>query len=1478
MKKSRKILFTTALATLMIAGTAASAVGIYYAINKSKTNKTKELHEALTSTSVVITPLAANNFLPSEYNIPQQDTYSPVFFKTLGINVPALQNEMMTDEITSVSLVNVNDEKGTADLRVTYRSKYKDTYLPLTGFLKKSDTIEGLEFTLNNDFQRAVPSYYADEINLQKLLKNVQVPENFARSQIKLSIPYMNDNASIFVLKVEYQNKVKSFTLRTDYNTEKLLKAIVANPIYSQARENLSVTEFMKEHNSLETLFEPIDTKTGKELLYNQDLIKINNFYSNDEALLVYKVGYNEKSIQHSVKNLYTDSQLMQSRLFDKISYTTPRAVKFHSASIESLNNSQNMSNEQKRVWLQKNGFYNIDDRLDLSKVLITSTTEGNVQLEYVPTLGKAEVRSRGSVLNSVQKTKQFSVKRFDASNPNGSLDDTLLQTLEDYRNEKPFIEAAPVADDDLVIKEEDSAQQVETKITQAFNKYYLSNMDKTIATLFNNIEASFLDAFIDYNLAKHASSTMSSEELFGKLLNAVDLRYEYSVENNHVSYILEITLINEEALGLDKVYFTSFDHEQRKITGSLSPGENVTFRYVSDDLFNKSITNDQPKNAPQARDASDLEEELELNIIPHRGQDGNLRPVFSDTKVMFITNSNSKHAHVLNGNNSRATTQLNGLVIVPEDIIDPNKEPQFVIDHYDQLHKIESVLQALGWSILADAVSTVIMGVVSGILALGASGSFLVGFSTAFLPAFITGAGLGGSALVLSIFSEVMFAVGILTILVAIGLTLALLIMKVPPIVLKYEHALDVSYNIPDVKWDTYVNGSSHIIQTANFKESISQSFKKQLNEQYAASVGSRSMVMSLVENIINEQNPELRTVQNTFATNLKTNPNVTENVKNLSGMVGMLSYGILSDSDLNKHLGWDKEEDKEKLEKSLRVLQAITTYDPVNISAALISGGIQQYKPKIMEKLYGLKDAISSSMLGASCEQLDELVMNKDNYTNGKIKTAIADLDSYINSTAFSDAYRLKANKFANLSEDDIDKNIKKAREAWNGGAPKDGIKYYYEQIADSLITWNDTDNIPTQDQLNKYAFDIDKKIIDAFMPAYLENKKVDNNPDKPAKPDEEKPNARAEETKPDEDDNRFTVQDHFENILFNSSLKKDAVMPLLAIIHKSDDINPDNKDLLTSFMRFAQYKNFKFEYLAKSEQEIKGLVKSGQIENNETIVPYHIGHAFEHDFCYQNLETEQFRSLLKFFYNGYELTDSNGTREYRLSELLTKVKLEPVSVPIFTVASDDTVTIQMNEDVAGNKDQPVHLRYDFKTDLTGNDNVVKKTNIHDIAEFINYDDINRKRKAPVIGVRDFMNPKSGAHTPTASVKATSKTLTTHSQTSVFFPHFAVNGRMIAKYDEEIGNYVLEPFTPPNALTEGRINFGVPYIHFNQTSIFDHNILSDSITYGASEFTGGIKGRLVPSNMYLLNEYKHMFDAFANPFYNVLAQPSKK
>ncbi len=1065
-------------------------------------------------------------------------------------------------------------------------------------------------------------------------------------------------------------------------------------------------------------------------------------------------------------------------------------------------------------------------------------------------------------------------------------------------------MEVAPVANNDLTISENDSAQQVETKITKAFNKYFLSDMDKTITTLFNNIEATFLDSFIDYNLAQNLSTDISSEELFGKLLNAVDLRYEYSVENNHVSYVLEITIVNEKALGLEKVFFMSKDHEGRKVKGSLDPGQNITFRYVSDDLYNKSVANSKPKTGTQARNSLNADEELSLNIVPDRGRDGNLRPAFNDTKIMFVVNNGTKYAHVLNGENAtHNSAQLHnasrGLVLVPENIIDPSNEPQFVIDHVETLQHYESILQNLGWTILADTVATttvsaltmgtlVTLGVVtlSGVTA-GTAAAFGAGAVAAILPTAIGGMSLGALAgtlgTVLAVVGFASFAIGIALVLAAIALLLTILILNVPPIILKYEQALDVSYNIPDVKWETYVNGSNPIINNANFKESISESFKKQLNEKYNNSIGSRTMVMRLVENIINQENPELRTIKNTFNTDIRTNSKVTENVRNLSALVSILSYGILADGDLNKHLGWDSDENKEKLEKSLKVLQVVSTHDPVNVSAGLIVSSLQQYKPKIMDKLFTIDDAIGSAMLGMYCSELDDLIMNQKNYDNGKIVSAIRQLDEYINSPRFTDDYTLKANSFAKLTTQQIEANVQAVRDAWNGNpvGSKDSIKYCYDQIAGSLITWNDKDNIPTQDQLNKYAYKIDKEIIDGFMPKYLENAKVANEHDKPT---EEKPSTRAAENSGGnsggndaENDKQFTVQQHFENILSNSSLKKDAVMPLLAIIHQGDNINPDNQDLLTSFMRFAQYKDFKFEYLTKSEKDIKGLVKSGQIHNNETIVPYHIGRAFEHDFCYQNLEIDQFRSILKFFYTGYELTDKSGTHQYSLSELLQNMKLDPIAVPIFNVATDDTVTVEMKQDVAGNKDEPVNLRYDFDTDLTGNNNVVRKTNISDIAYIMNYDDIHKDRKEPVIGVRDFMNPNSGAHTPTADVKSPSKVLTTHS-TSVFFPHFSVDGKMIAKYDNEIGNYVLEQYTPENGIPEGQINLGVPYIHFNQTSIFDHNVLSDSIAYGASRFKLDIKGRLVPSTVYLLREYKYMFDAFASPFYNVLSVPEKK
>lgn len=353
MKKSSKIIFSSALAALMIAGTTASAVAIYYAISKSKTNKTTKLNQALTDTSTITKPLAASNFLPSEYIIPQLNSYNPTFFKAMGINAYGFQQESLTKNITSVSLVNCDDENGTADLRVTYRGKFQDTYIPLVGFLKKADALTDLEMTINQDFKRAIPSYfYSSPEILNQLKDSIQcIDQPLNHGELKLSIPYANDDNSVFVLRVEYRGKVKAFTLKTDYNTETMLNAIVAKTKYDMnSRATLSASEFINKYNTIDELFNPIDDKTQKPLLYNADLLRLNHYYSDDEALLVYKVAYNDKSVQHSISNLYTDEQKQGIQFFQKIDYTTPANVKFNNASIDELNNSQLMTSDQKRA------------------------------------------------------------------------------------------------------------------------------------------------------------------------------------------------------------------------------------------------------------------------------------------------------------------------------------------------------------------------------------------------------------------------------------------------------------------------------------------------------------------------------------------------------------------------------------------------------------------------------------------------------------------------------------------------------------------------------------------------------------------------------------------------------------------------------------------------------------------------------------------------------------------------------------------------------------------------------------------------------------------------------------------------------------------------------------------------------------------------------------------------------------------------
>ncbi len=589
MKKSRKILFATSLAALMVVGTAVSVGAVYYSVaakKATKTSKAESLKDTLTAARGLIN---SDNFLPSEYQLPTAKVYNDDYFRSIGFGITT-PIDFDFNLINNVTLQNFNDEAGTADLKITFKNKYQDIILPMTDFLKKDDYWSEVDLVLPNDnplvsLQKAVPSYYTSQPEILKPYLVSAADANVSSNPgVHAYISYSNDAKSILHYTVfksvtpkvgeEPKNISRTFVLKTNINDEKLLTAIVARKKFSEEaiqQQALTPQEFLTQHSKVEDLFD-IDenNQTGFDLLYDKNLIQLENLCVNDEGLLNYNILYNTSSRQITIPHLLTEKSSVQQKMFNNIKYSTPSNVKFFDQEPELFRENGKISIEA----LKEAGFYNIDNRLDVNRVSFHyNSDKDEISLSFLPenTNGRA---------SSMVRT--FGVKHFDANDIQGSTDDSIIAAA-NYEGVAKSTKIESKYENDPANGGKELQMLMEAN--DIFKQHFLSDINRALEDYFKLIESQMIDQLIAINISEYMAQGWSIQDLKEKLLAAFNVSYNYTVNDGGVDFDFVLQINNHEGLGLEKIFYKDA-HHFLEVSGEVLPGQSVNIIKLSDPLY----------------------------------------------------------------------------------------------------------------------------------------------------------------------------------------------------------------------------------------------------------------------------------------------------------------------------------------------------------------------------------------------------------------------------------------------------------------------------------------------------------------------------------------------------------------------------------------------------------------------------------------------------------------------------------------------------------------------------------------------------------------------------------------------------------------------------------------------------------------------------------------------------------------------------
>ncbi len=229
--------------------------------------------------------------LPSKYQLPFSKVNDPQLLRYNGItlNIPEPDNIGFT-----FSIVDCNDEQGTANLLVNFSQKYKDAKIPISGFLKSSQYLD-LNFNqVYFDVYSALPSYFID--NQNELLKfvnlgNSYIGSDMALDDIKVSITDFNDKYGYMYIK--YQLRGLETTIKaTGANEVSLINDVFSNMNRSSISSSSSST-IATSFNSLETVFNMKNVKYK----YNKSFLKMSGpEFNSTKTNVSYKLIYGDYS------------------------------------------------------------------------------------------------------------------------------------------------------------------------------------------------------------------------------------------------------------------------------------------------------------------------------------------------------------------------------------------------------------------------------------------------------------------------------------------------------------------------------------------------------------------------------------------------------------------------------------------------------------------------------------------------------------------------------------------------------------------------------------------------------------------------------------------------------------------------------------------------------------------------------------------------------------------------------------------------------------------------------------------------------------------------------------------------------------------------------------------------------------------------------------------------------------------------------
>ncbi len=268
-------------------------------------------------------------FLPSDYQKIGKivSDINEENLKEWGI---VLKKPLTDTYINTITLENADDQKGTADLRITFKQKYSDLNIPISGFLTREQSFFVL---INNDISNSsniiVPSYLlANKDYVKDFVHDARKTFNFDddpndkinKDDINVDILFSNNESGVLIIEFTYNGKIAS----------KLFRVNSDNTLIKHIMNSLKISEIKtKKYNEIETQFSTIDTAFDSAVFANykyiKDLLLLNVVPNDTQSNVTYTLSYNKanisKTIDISSSYIKGHTQLLGKRTFNHINY-----------------------------------------------------------------------------------------------------------------------------------------------------------------------------------------------------------------------------------------------------------------------------------------------------------------------------------------------------------------------------------------------------------------------------------------------------------------------------------------------------------------------------------------------------------------------------------------------------------------------------------------------------------------------------------------------------------------------------------------------------------------------------------------------------------------------------------------------------------------------------------------------------------------------------------------------------------------------------------------------------------------------------------------------------------------------------------------------------------------------------------------------------------------------------------------------------